>query len=365
MLKSLPHRLLCPTCFSSDATLALHVFDDGVSGHVRDGLLVCTSCGAWCPIADYLLQLVPAELLDARETTVFIDRFGDRMSGLGLRAHQGNTDGRHDNRYDEQLKQRYHFDAYAEEGHPGFSDYTQSPFIKAAGNRYVRLWLKALGPPGQWVLDVGCGTGINSFPVAERHTLIGFDISRKTIKKVIHQALAQNAMERTTFLVADGGHLAFRPGAFDHVQTFGALHHLPDPQRAVQQIQQILVPGGSHFAVENNQTLFRGIFDLLMKIYPLWVEEAGAEPLISRAMVERWCQGLPVEITSQTSIFLPPHLFNLLGVNLARGAVDWSDRFFSLIPGIRAHGGQLVLQIKKLGQRPAEEHAAKFARHPH
>jgi len=351
MLKSLQPKLSCPTCCQSDAGLALDVFNDGVDGHVCDGVLVCERCGVWYPIENYVLELVPPALLDPAEAGAFAKRFERQFNAIGIRwSVRHDTEGPADNAFDEQIKQRFHFDHYAEGAHAGFSDYTESPFIRAAGHRYMRLWMTALGPSGQWVLDVGCGTGICSFPIAERHTVIGFDISKRTIEKVVGKALAQNQMAQTTFFVGDAGHLAFRPGTFDHVQTFGSLHHLPDPRRAVQQIQQILVPGGTHFAVENNQTIFRGIFDLMMKIYPLWIEEAGAEPLISQAMVDEWCRGLPVAIESQTSIFLPPHLFNLLGVDLARSAVDLSDRFFSLIPGIRAQGGQLVFEIRKLGQ---------------
>jgi SAM-dependent methyltransferase/uncharacterized protein YbaR (Trm112 family) len=350
MLKSLQPKLCCPTCRRPDAGLALHVFADGVDGHARDGVLACERCRAWYPIENYVLELVPSTLFDPATVSEFSTKFGRELRALGIDQLPPLGDAALAGKgYDDQIKQRIHFDHYAEGAHSGFSDYTTSPFIRAAGHRYAQLWLAALGPASRWILDVGCGTGISSFPIAERHTVIGFDISKRTIEKVVEKALTENKMARTTFFVGDGGYLAFKPGSFDHVQTFGSLHHLPDPRQAVRQIQQVLTTGGSHFAVENNQTVFRGIFDLMMKIYPLWIEEAGAEPLISRSMVEEWCRGLPVEILSQTSIFLPPHLFNLLGADLARRAVDLSDRFFSLIPGIRAHGGQLVFEIKKLG----------------
>jgi SAM-dependent methyltransferase/uncharacterized protein YbaR (Trm112 family) len=350
MLKSLQPKLCCPTCRQPNAGLDLHVFRDGIDAHVRDGVLVCGRCGGWYPIENYVLELVLPALLNPDEAAAFATKFQPELRTLGVDATSPQREGALSDAgvFDEQIKQRIHFDHYAEAAHSGFSDYTESPFIRAASSRYLRLWLTAIGPVGGWVLDIGCGTGICSFPIAEQHTVIGFDISKRTIEKVVDKALAQNRMARTTFFVGDGGYLAFKPGSFDHVQTFGSLHHLPDPCQAMRQIQEILVPGGTHFAVENNQTIFRGIFDLMMKIYPLWIEEAGAEPLISRAMVDEWCRGLPVAINSQTSIFLPPHLFNLLGFDLARSAVDWSDRICTLVPGLRHHGGQLVLETKKL-----------------
>jgi hypothetical protein len=122
---------------------------------------------------------------------------------------------------------------------------------------------------------------------------------------------------------------------------------MPDPATTVKQIQRILVPGGIHFAAENNKSAFRGIFDLMMKIYPLWIEEAGAEPLMTRTMFDDWCRQMTVNISSQTSIFLPPHLVNLFGLNSAKQLVELSDRFFSHIPFMRAQGGILLVTIVK------------------
>jgi ubiquinone/menaquinone biosynthesis C-methylase UbiE len=152
----------------------------------------------------------------------------------------------------------------------------------------------------------------------------------------------------TTFFVGDGDHPPLKEQSFDYVHTVGALHHLPDPARTIKEIQRILVPGGMHFASENNRSMFRGIFDLLMKIHPLWIEEAGAEPTMSRKMFDDWCRTLPVTITSQTSIFLPPHLVNLFNVDVAERLVSWSDRFFSRVPIMRSHGGILFVTITKL-----------------
>jgi SAM-dependent methyltransferase len=124
------------------------------------------------------------------------------------------------------------------------------------------------------------------------------------------------------------------------------LHHLPNPQEVVADIQRVLRPDGIHFAVENNKSAFRKIFDLLMMVWPLWVEEAGTQPLISRQMVADWTKGVPVIVESETSVFLPPQLVNLLG-KFAIPTIEYSDRLFSLIPIWKRHGGQLVFTIKK------------------
>jgi SAM-dependent methyltransferase len=155
-------------------------------------------------------------------------------------------------------------------------------------------------------------------------------------------------MGKTTFFVGDATFLAIRPESLDYAQTIGALHHLPNPEQALQEIQEILAVGGIYYGVENNKSVFRGIFDLLMSIKPLWIEEAGAEPLISAEMIDGWVGGLRARVTSETSVFLPPHLFNLLGPSLARNLLEGSDRFCTRIPRLRDQGGQILFMVEKL-----------------
>ena len=89
--------------------------------------------------------------------------------------------------------------------------------------------------------------------------------------------------------------------------------------------------GGIYYGVENNKSAFRVLFDL-MKTKPLWIDETGAEPLMSAAMINGWADGLSARVTSETSAFLPPHLFNLLGPNLASRFLELSDRVCTKIP---------------------------------
>ena len=343
MLKNLVPKLACPTCKDTQAEMQLHVFNDGQNGHVRDGILVCKSCSAWYPIENELLELVPAALVDpvtARELPL---RFAAAFAAAKIESPDSGGVLSSDT-FADQIKQREHFDDFAEGVMP---DYTKLHFLQASAQRYISLWKAKLTRPGTWLLDVGCGTGLSSFPYTENHTVIGFDISKKTIRRDIEEANRRGCAAKTTFFVGDGSFLAFKDASFDYAHTFGSLHHLPNPSEAISQIQRVLVSDGLHFAVENNTSMFRGVFDLMMKITPLWIEEAGAEPLISRQMVDEWCRGKPFRISSETSIFLPPHLVNILPQKMATQVVEWSDRFFSSVPILRKHGGQLIFTIAK------------------
>jgi SAM-dependent methyltransferase/uncharacterized protein YbaR (Trm112 family) len=348
MLKSLTSKLACPVCKDLSAQLVPHLFNEGADDHIRDGILKCSACRAWYPIEDELLELVPAPLLDPGAVEAFVDRFADQIIACDVRPSDAGGTQLSRTHFDDQIKQRDHFDKYAEGPEPGFKDYTKSNFIQAASERAYAVWAQRLERRGSWMLDVGCGTANSSFAFVENHTVIGFDVSKKVIRRDIVEARARGCSAKTTFFVGDGAFPPLKDASFDYVHTIGALHHLPDPASTIRQIQRILVPGGIHFASENNRSVFRGIFDLLMKIYPLWIEEAGAEPLMSRQIIDGWCRGLPVKIESETSIFVPPHLVNLLGLNAAKRVVDWTDRIFSHVPFMRVQGGILFITIAKI-----------------
>jgi ubiquinone/menaquinone biosynthesis C-methylase UbiE/uncharacterized protein YbaR (Trm112 family) len=355
MLSALPQRLICPCCKDLASSLRAHTFTGGTAGHIRDGVLVCDACREWYPIGNDILELVRPDLLYPGDAGAFQQRFAMELAAIGCKPHEiaplaispvGVA------QHAEQLKQREHFDHYAEGLRPGFKDYTRSVFIRSATARFVKLWNAQLSDSDSWILDIGCGTGISTFAFADRHVVAAFDISKKVIQRDTEEARARGLMEHTTFFVADGEFLCFKDESFRFVQTFGSLHHLPNPAQVVESIFRILEPNGVYFGVENNKTSLRWIFDLMMKIMPLWIEEAGAEPLISEKMLRDWTADLAADLHCETSIFLPPHLFNVLGLTAARTLLDWSDRACLHVPWLRSNGGQIVYYIRKTAARP-------------
>ena len=96
---------------------------------------------------------------------------------------------------------------------------------------------------GKRVLDVGCGNGyvVSRFALegAEAH---GIDLTGRaveiTAKRLEHMGLAANLQ------VMDAQELRFPDGHFDCVTSMGVLHHVPDTQRALDEIYRVLRPGG-------------------------------------------------------------------------------------------------------------------------
>jgi SAM-dependent methyltransferase/uncharacterized protein YbaR (Trm112 family) len=350
MLRSLVDKLLCPTCCSRAHFLALHTFTHDESGQVKEGVLLCPACGGWYPIRRGLLELVVSSLLDPQELDAFCSRYRTEMACLGLRQDlEGTTAGlpSQNTAFGAQLKQREHFDWYAENTEQDYMGYQQTPFWVAADEAVFRGWKSQL-QAGGWLLDIGCANGRSAFPfVKQGVTVIGFDISKKMVRQAIERAEWEGAQDHTTFFVADGSQLPFRDESFEYALIYGVLHHLPAPRKVCVEVLRVLKKGGIYFGSENNQTIFRGLFDVLMKLLPLWSEEAGEQPLISRQMLQEWVRGASVRMRCGTSVFLPPHLFNLMGTKVARVLLPATDRLFSWAPGLRHQGGLIVFEIQK------------------
>ena len=346
MLKSLVPKLICPTCQRTDATLEVYEFDEGIEGHIRNGIVRCDGCDAISPIEDDLLELVAPALLDIEETRRFSNRFQKQLSELGFSFIPGSSNS--ETNIASQIKQRAHFDWYADNQDQSYFDYAQTPFWTAVDQLTFQRWQAKLNPES-WLLDVGCANGRASFQLinSRKTTVIGFDISKKLVRQAIERSRSEGTHASTTFLVGDGHNLPFAKESFDYAITYGVLHHLPDPGRSTRRIIEILKPGGFFFGSENNLTMLRGLFDWMMKVMPLWTEEAGTEPLISHGMLRDWTSDLQVILTDRSIVYLPPHLFNFLGNRVAKSLMAFTDAAARGLPFLRNLGGLIVFEIHK------------------
>ena len=348
MLKTLVDRLVCPECAPVLTTLTVHAFDGDQGVHVQTGVLRCERCARLFTIDDGVLELLSDGLRDPEARAAFAARFRDALQARGLLEGMRDTQGATAVGLEDQLKQRKHFDWYAENDTQSYSEYQRTPFWTACDALVLARWRPMMSRSG-WVLDLGCADGRGGFQFLEQsdRTLIGFDVSRKMVERAAARAKAEGSYDRCSFLVADANNPPFKNESFEYAVTYGVLHHLPDPGRSCREIQRLLKVRGIHFALENNKTIFRPVFDLLMKLRPIWTEEAGNEPLISSGMVEDWIAGLPAKLTTSTMVFLPPHLFNMVGHDGARKLLAASDALLSRIPVLGGQGGEIVIEIEK------------------
>lgn len=126
------------------------------------------------------------------------------------------------------------------------SDY-QSSFWDSGGREYEdqveALALHRLLPKsGQLMLEIGAGAGRNTprYQAYQRVVLVDYSATQ------LQQAQANlGTSDRYTYVAADVYRLPFVPGIFDGGTMIRTLHHMAEPQLALQQARLALQPGAT------------------------------------------------------------------------------------------------------------------------
>jgi len=342
MEKNVLGLLKCPVCHQSGLSYAAFQETDD---ELIEGVLWCKSCFNWYPIEDRLLELLSGGLAYNEERRIFWEKYSDFLTAHGLSCDCLEANNSPDNTL--QAKQQSHFDWYADNSKQTYFEYEHKPFWSAVDKIAFDSWRKII-KPGKRVLDIGCAEGRSTFKIIDLNiNIVGFDISKNLVRQAINRYRKDKYSAKATFFAADATSLPFVDNAFDYVLIYGVLHHVPDPEKTCHEVARVLKQGGLYFGSENNVSVFRKIFDLLQKIYPLWHEEAGPEALISQQRLCQFFQGTNVHINIKNSVFLPPHLLNLMSEKLAYRCLSISDRIGQAIPFLRDNGGLILIQGRK------------------
>lgn len=111
----------------------------------------------------------------------------------------------------------------------------------------ARLRERAHVQEGEQVIDVACGTGLVSFPVAtlvgSAGTLVGVDISEGMVE-IAHRVATERKLGHVRFDRMDAEDLQIRDSSFDVGICALGLMYMPNPHKALQEIYRVLKPGG-------------------------------------------------------------------------------------------------------------------------
>jgi len=335
-------RLLnCPACES--AKLSYGAFAESDTEELIHGVVWCIDCRTWYPVEDGLLELLTGTLVYKDERERFVKRYGSDLRTFGLDTNLSSVDI-HDMTLE--LQQQSHSDWYAHNERQSYSDYANTPFWLAVDRLAFEPWRDEIQEDG-WLLDVGCAQGRSTFKLIDLDiNILGVDISKHLVRQAVHRYRHSDHMARASFVVADANRLPLNNDTMDYILIYGVLHHLPDPQRTCKEIGRILRPGGIYFGSENNTTAFRKAFDILQSTCPMWSEEAGPQPLISKEYLSGGFEGTQIELRTYTSVYLPPQLINLVSQNTAYRLLRFFDRLGRAIPFLKSNGGLLLIHGK-------------------
>jgi phosphatidylethanolamine/phosphatidyl-N-methylethanolamine N-methyltransferase len=145
------------------------------------------------------------------------------------------------------------------------NDFVERVYDKLA-KVYDLIWGPSLHPgrlqaiqrmgiqPGERVLEVGVGTGINLFLYPKDCSVTGIDFSGSMLEKARERAARKELSVR--LLQMDAADLKFADGSFDIVYAPYLISVVPDPVKVAQEMRRVCRPGGriiflNHFLSPN------------------------------------------------------------------------------------------------------------------
>lgn len=104
--------------------------------------------------------------------------------------------------------------------------------------------------PHMTALEIGCGTGLVTYPLSEHvASILAVDTSEEMLK-ILGEKMAQLGVRNVTPLKTDLTHDDLPDSDFDLIFSAMAMHHIPHPDEMIRRIVQILKPGGALCVVD-------------------------------------------------------------------------------------------------------------------
>ena len=146
------------------------------------------------------------------------------------------------------------------------SDY-QSSFWDKGGRAYEdrveAIALSRLLPDsGKMLLEIGAGAGRNTARYHAYKRVVLMDYSRSQLVQA-QERLGQS--DRYVFVAADVYQLPFAAGAFDGSTMIRTLHHMAEPELALEQVRLALRPGAIFILEFANKHNFKAIIRYLLR----------------------------------------------------------------------------------------------------
>jgi len=137
-------------------------------------------------------------------------------------------------------------------------DYTFGPTLHAGRVQAIqRLGIQ----PGDRVLEVGVGTGINAALYPRDCFVTGIDLSEGMLEKA-RERLARKDIHNVRLMAMDAAALTFPDDTFDIVYAPYVISVVPDPVSVAREMRRVCRPGG-RFVILNH---FRSLNGLLAKV---------------------------------------------------------------------------------------------------
>ena len=154
--------------------------------------------------------------------------------------------------------------------------------------------------PGESVLEVGIGTGLNLPLYDPSVTLTGIDLSQEMLDKAVERVQTLT-MPNVTLKVMDATAMDFGDNEFDKAVATYTISAVPDPVAVLREMRRVVKPGGlivllNHFRSERR--LIQTAEDLLAPVCTRlgWKSNLPLTPLLRQV-------GLTPEVVAKVNLF--------------------------------------------------------------
>lgn len=114
--------------------------------------------------------------------------------------------------------------------------------------------LKHVLPLKGKILEVGTGRGYMTLALAEAgYSITSIDNSKENQKAALLNAKYYNIEDRINFKIDDACNLSFKDNSFDMLVCTFLMHHLKEPDKAVDEFLRVVKPGGQIVLSEYNK----------------------------------------------------------------------------------------------------------------
>ena len=159
------------------------------------------------------------------------------------------------------------------------------------------------------VIDVGCGGGILSEPMARAGAAVtGIDMCSPAL--AVARKHAEAAGIPVTYLHRSAEEMAWQqPHSFDMVVCMELIEHVPDPASLVKACADLTRPGGSLFFATVNRNWLSGLLVILAAEYLLGIVEKGTHQytqFVKPVELEGWAAAAGLHLAHTTGLsYLP------------------------------------------------------------
>ena len=154
--------------------------------------------------------------------------------------------------------------------------------------------------PGDRVLEVGIGTGLNLPLYPARCQLVGIDLSEQMLERA-QDKTEELGLSNVTLRVMDAAATDFADDEFDRAVATYVISAVPDPVAVLKEMRRVVKPGGvmvilNHFKSE--KLVFGALEDFVAPLCTRlgWKSNLALEPLLQQV-------GLAPEVVAKVNLF--------------------------------------------------------------